>query len=138
MIRDLIVFEAKMLLEGLRDLLVAPVALVAGVADLIINGREPGRFFYEVMRLGRVFDGWLNLFGARHDPDDPERAAAGTVDEHVEHIEALLTERSERSETLRSAKRSIDSVLDSFSEKGEPDRPLRPRRRRRPRDGPQP
>ena len=138
MIRDLIVFEAKMMIEGVRDLVVAPAALVAGIADLIVNGREPGRFFYEVMRLGHRFDLWLNLFGHRRNADNPRRAAAGTVDEHVEHFEALLADESERSETLRTAKRKIDSVLDSFTEDSDPHPSRRQRRRRRRDEGPRP
>jgi hypothetical protein len=41
-----------------------PLALLAGLAGLLLSPAAPDRFFREVLRLGARFDDWLDLFGA--------------------------------------------------------------------------
>ena len=62
-IRDLVIFQVKLAIDGLKDLVLLPASLVAALIDLILPGPHPGRFFYAVMRLGETFDRWLSLYG---------------------------------------------------------------------------
>lgn len=57
------VFELKLALDGLKDLVLAPLALGALLGDFIISERNRGDFTRWVMRLGERFDSWLNLYG---------------------------------------------------------------------------
>ena len=54
LIRDLFVFQAKLLVDGLRDLLLVPASFVAGIWSLVSsdNGR-PGPQFYQLISLGK-------------------------------------------------------------------------------------
>lgn len=63
-LRDLLIFQIKLMLDGLKDLVLAPVAVLAVAIDLLIPTERTGQRFYMVMLLGEKFDGWLNLFGA--------------------------------------------------------------------------
>lgn len=64
LIRDLAIFQLKLVLDGAKDLILAPLALGAAVLDILSPGEQPGHRFYGVMRLGERYDSWLSLFAA--------------------------------------------------------------------------
>ena len=63
-IRDIGVLQVKLIVDGLRDLILVPVSLVLGVISLTRTGKETGSEFYELLRLGKRSERWINLFGA--------------------------------------------------------------------------
>lgn len=63
-LRDLGIFQVKLVVDGAKDIVLAPLSLVAVVLDLFFPGAQPGRRFYAVMRVGERFDRWLSLFSA--------------------------------------------------------------------------
>jgi hypothetical protein len=65
LVRDLGVFEAKLAVDGLKDIILAPLALAAVVADMVIPAESRGVFLRAVIRIGERFERWLNLYGAR-------------------------------------------------------------------------
>lgn len=69
LLRDLVIFQGKLLLDGAKDVVLSPLAVAAVVADLVLPGERPGRFFYGVMRIGERFDRWLSLFSAAEKAD---------------------------------------------------------------------
>jgi hypothetical protein len=105
-IRDLAGFSVKLLIEALRDLVLIPLALLAGAAGLVLGGARPERFFQEVLEIGRRFDAWLNLFG-EHD------AERGSLDEHLRRLEAVVREQHARGGATAQARRAIDRALDA-------------------------
>lgn len=61
--RDFAIFQLKLAIDSLKDILVFNVSILAMVVDLISGrGRRP-RFFYSVLRASERFDAWLNLHG---------------------------------------------------------------------------
>ena len=63
LIRDFLIFQLKLVLDGFKDVLLFWGALVALILDLFFSGRRR-RLFYRVMALGERIDLWLNLHGA--------------------------------------------------------------------------
>jgi hypothetical protein len=63
LIRDFLIFMAKLWLDGFKDLLLIQLSIVAVVLDLLFSGGRK-RLLYRVMYLGEKFDLWLNLHGA--------------------------------------------------------------------------
>jgi hypothetical protein len=63
-LRDLTIFQIKLAMDGLKDLVFMPISIVAAALDCIFPGAQPGRRFYFVLRVGERFDRWLSLFGA--------------------------------------------------------------------------
>jgi len=63
LIRDFLIFQMKLWLDGFKDLIMIQLSLVAVVVDLFFGGRRK-RLFYKVIRLGERIDLWLNLHGA--------------------------------------------------------------------------
>ena len=71
--RDVVVFQLKLLVDGLRDVLISPVSIMAALVDLLVPGDDGGKRFYSVVRFGRRTEEWINLFGATgpHNPAAP-------------------------------------------------------------------
>ncbi len=63
-LRDLMILQLKLWLDGLKDLVFAPVSVVAAGLDMLSRGPVRGRHFYGVLRQIERFDLWLNLYGA--------------------------------------------------------------------------
>lgn len=66
---QVLLFQFKLAADGLRDLLLVPVSLGAGILGLLVGGDEPDQYFRRLQRFGRRTDLWINLFGQyRHGP----------------------------------------------------------------------
>lgn len=67
LVRDAVIFYIKVVLDGLLDVVLIQVGLLAFCIDLIFmlfTGSRRSRFFYSVLALGERADLWLNLYGA--------------------------------------------------------------------------
>ena len=70
MFRDLLILQLKLVLDGLKDLVLAPLSVVAFLWDIVPRtGRRTGQTFYSVLRVGEKFDLWLNLYDASRKVD---------------------------------------------------------------------
>lgn len=63
LIRDFLIFQLKLVLDGFKDLFLFQASIVAVVIDLLFTGGK-NRLFYRVMRAGERVELWLNLHGA--------------------------------------------------------------------------
>lgn len=107
--------QGKLLIDGFRDLVLVPISLVAALATLIRGLDRPVNEFYEVVRLGRKSERWINLFGAAdriEDSRDLDRKESPNVDALVEHFERLLREEYETGELTRTAKLQLDRAIE--------------------------
>ncbi|MDQ3555375.1 MAG: hypothetical protein M3409_01160 [Gemmatimonadota bacterium] len=66
-VRDLLIFQLKLWMDGLKDVVLAPVSVGAALFDLVLGPSAKGLRLYRVMRVGERFDLRLNLFGAAAD-----------------------------------------------------------------------
>ena len=65
LIRDIAVLQVKLVVDGLRDLILVPASLIAGIVSLSkTRGGEPGPEFYSLVSVGKQSERWINLFGA--------------------------------------------------------------------------
>ena len=126
LIRDLFVFQAKLLVDGLRDLLLVPAALVAGIWSLVSsdNGR-PGPQFYRLISLGKESETWIDLFKAYENaPQELRREhefAVKNLDELVGRFESFVIEEYERGGVTAQAKERIDKALDAIQRRPPPE-----------------
>jgi hypothetical protein len=125
LIRDLFVFQAKLVVDGLRDLILVPAAMVAGIWSLVSseNGR-PGPQFYQLISLGKQSELWIDLFKAYENaPDEVRREhelATGNMDELVNRFESFVVEEYERGGVTAQAKERIDKALDAIQRRHQP------------------
>lgn len=119
LIRDALVFQGKLFVDGLRDMVMVPVSLVAVGLDLLGIGRNAGLHFYEAVRAGRRTEEWIDLFGAAdHTLIAPPPDGRGGLDRVVGQLESLVVEEYERGGMTRSAKESVDRALDRIRRGG--------------------
>ena len=118
LIRDLLVFQLKLVLDGTRDVLLSPISLIAGLADLVVGGDRASRYFYDVLHLGRRSERWIDLFGAAarvEPPDIPiSPAEEARVDALLQKAERVLADQVEGGGVTAQAKDAIDRALDTL------------------------
>jgi hypothetical protein len=86
--RDLGVFELKLALDGLKDIVLAPLALAAVLADMMMPAEKRGVFLHAVIRLGERFERWLNLYGLKRGSGTRSILDEGGSDIIVDYIES--------------------------------------------------
>ena len=114
LMRDLAVFQGKLLLDGLRDALLAPVALVAGIIGLISGRERAHNLFYSVLRGGHRLEKWINLFGAVEQRNLEDGLQ---VDDVVNRVEKVLRSQAQKGGVTQATKERIDAILDSIQRK---------------------
>lgn len=107
-LRDVIVFQAKLLVDGLRDLLLSPLSIAAAFIDLLVPGDDGGKRFYGVVALGRRTERWINLFGMA-DKHDPSARPAG-MDALLSELEGLMNDPARRDEARARAQTIVDRL----------------------------
>lgn len=123
MIRDLAVLQFKLVVDGLRDLLLVPASLVAAIVSLASGtGGRPGPQFYRLLAFGKQSEHWINLFGAlKNAPPDPEiegRFPATDIDDVVSRVESFVVEEYRRGGMTAQAKDRLDRALDALQRRG--------------------
>lgn len=101
-LKDVLLFQGKLLADGLRDVVLSPVSILAALIDLVVPGDDKGRRFYAVLRFGRSTEDWINLFGAadRHDPAVESKGVDALVDE----LEAIIRDPERRDEAREKSR----------------------------------
>ena len=87
-LRDFVIFQVKLFLDGLKDLVAFNLSIGAIILDYISGrGRRP-RLFYSVVRASERFDRWLNLHSvvSRMDELGSEEGLFGGADDDDDSI----------------------------------------------------
>lgn len=117
LIRDVLAFQLKLVVDGLRDLVMVPVSLGVAALDLLGVGRRAGRQFYDLLRFGHRTEKWIDLFGASDHAGSLEKAEEPGIDRLVGRLERLVVQEYERGGMTASAKDAVDRALDTVSAK---------------------
>jgi len=94
--RDFVIFQLKLALDGLKDFVVFNVSIVAIVLDFISGRGQRPRLFYSVVRGSERFDKWLNLHGVMERLDEGDTsdgffgASEAGADTLIGQIEKLV------------------------------------------------
>ena len=116
LIRDVAVFQFKLIVDGLRDFALVPVSLVAGLLSFV-SGTDgtPGSQFYQVLGAGRQSETWIDLFGAlRNAPPDAEVPVPfpqKNMDEILDNIEAFVIDEEKRGGMTSQARERFERAL---------------------------
>ncbi len=86
--RDLGVFELKLAVDGLKDLILAPLALAAVIADMVMPAETRGVFLRAVIAIGERFERWLNLYGLKRREATSTILDEGGSDVIVDYVES--------------------------------------------------
>lgn len=122
LIRDVGVLQVKLVVDGLRDLVLVPLSLIAGIVSLVAtrDGR-PGPQFYQLMAWGKESEHWINLFAAsKNAPVELEETRVPgnrDIDEIVERFESFVKDEVRRGGVTSQAKGRLDKILDALERK---------------------
>lgn len=123
MLRDLGVLQVKLIVDGLRDLVLVPASLIAGVVS-IVSGKDgrPGPQFYHLLAWGKESELWINLFGAvKNSPElinQPQPFGNQDIDDIVGRLESFVVDEVNRGGLTNQAKERLDKILDAVQRKG--------------------
>ena len=70
-LRDVLVFQVKLWVEGFKDVVLIPLSLGAALVDLLVRRRGGRGVLYAVMRLGDRFERWVDLYAPLDDGPAP-------------------------------------------------------------------
>ena len=127
MVRDMLILQFKLAVDGLRDFLLIPASLVAGLVSLARSSEgRPGPEFYRLIGWGKRSEEWIDLFGAlRNSPEalpDHLRFRDMNIDQIVDQVESFIVDEERRGTMTAQARDRIDRALEAIQ-----------RRRNRPR-----
>lgn len=105
LIWDVLVFQAKLIVDGLRDVVLVPISMIAAVVGMLIGGSKPNQYFQRVLEFGRRTEHWINLFG--------QRRTEGTSDEIIKPIQEKVFEEAKTHPTLKKAGTFINKSIDN-------------------------
>jgi hypothetical protein len=126
LIRDVVMLQAKLVVDGFRDLLLVPASLVAGIISLASGDKDrPGPQFYRLLSLGKQSEQWIDLFKAYENaPEELRREdqfAVSNMDELVGRFESYIVDEYERGGVTAQAKERIDKALDAIQRRQPPE-----------------
>ncbi len=90
LVRRVIVFQLKLMVDGLRDVVLVPMAFLAGLVGLLRGGEDPQREFRMVIGLGLRSERWIDLFGQHEADAAGDGGGSGSMDTVVATLEQRL------------------------------------------------
>ena len=114
-IRDFLIFQVKLALDGFKDLVAFNLSIGAILLDFLSGRGQRPRLFYSVVRASERFDRWLDLHGAvrRNEGDGVPDPSVTEVDDDsiVTEIERLIGSQTlSRDEVIRRLKAGTDAL----------------------------
>src|SRR5689334_3661733 len=110
-LRDVVVFQLKMLLDNVRDFALMPISLVAAAIDLFFKGEKQGSLFYQVLRWGAHSEEVIDVYSAINRHPRPEINPNYTVDAVMARLEDVLVRECEKGGTAASIKAAMDRAI---------------------------
>jgi hypothetical protein len=122
MLRDLGVLQVKLVVDGLRDIVLVPASLIAGIASIATSkDGKLGMQFYHLLAWGRETEAWINLFGAvKNSPEKiehPQHFGDKDIDDIVGRLESFVVDEVKRGGVTTQAKNRLDKILDAMQRK---------------------
>ena len=123
LIRDMLIFQIKLAMDAIRDLLLSPVSIICGLVDILKGHSFSRSYFHKLMDFGHQTDTWLNwVWNQKNDAENlnvqgSEKAKADVnVDQLFSQVESLLKDQHGKGGLTASAKSTIDRYLNKIVE----------------------
>ncbi len=114
LIRDALVFQGKLLIDGFRDLVLLPISVIATIVSLFQKKGKPGKQFYDVVVFGRKTERWIDLFSAADRVESKtEPEPVENIDKLVDRVEDLIVDEYRKGALTDSARNAIHKTLEA-------------------------
>jgi len=119
LIRDIAVLQVKLIVDGVRDLILVPASLIAGIVSLAkTKDGQPGTEFYRLVSVGSQSERWINLFGAlKNAPADlAEELHFGDadIDAIVSRVESFVVDEYKRGGVTAQARDRLEKAIEAM------------------------
>ncbi|PCI04426.1 MAG: hypothetical protein COB78_08935 [Hyphomicrobiales bacterium] len=109
LIYRVILFQFKLAADGIRDLLLSPLSIIAGILGILFSSNDPHYYLDKLLKTGQVSDRWINLFDSepsRHNANNRE-----TLDGLARRFEEAVRRDYERNGVSAKAAKKFEDVL---------------------------
>jgi len=120
-IRDTFVLQLKLIVDGIRDLLLMPLVIFATILGLLLHKNNPGRYLYRLLSYGKATEKWIGLF------DEAEKDSMEPLDLKEQSLDDLImkTQSAFESKYIDETKKvkllnKLNSTLDEINSKINP------------------
>lgn len=121
LLRDAAVFQGKLILDGLRDVVLFPAALIAVAVDFFKKDEPVGKRFYDVLHFGQQTEHWIDLFEAVERAPETEAPRptidVPSLDDFIDELERKLKAEYEKGDVAASAREAVDRAIDAVRAK---------------------
>ena len=122
-IRDTFVLQLKLIVDGLRDLLLMPLVVFATISGLLLHKNNPGRYLYRLLSYGKATEKWIGLF------DEAEKDCMEPLDLQEQSLDDLIkkTQSAFESKYVDETKKvkllnKLNTALDEINTKINPEK----------------
>ena len=95
-IRQVLIFQIKLYVDALRDLLFSPLSILALVMDLLTGQHGEHSYFQRLLRLGRRTEYTINLFNQYDEQAPGQPSIDGMLDRAEEKLRREFEQKKRR------------------------------------------
>ena len=119
LIRDIAVLQVKLVVDGVRDLILVPTSLITGIVSIAkTKNGKPGTEFYRLVSIGRQSERWINLFGAIENAPaevvEELNFGEADIDAIVSRVEAFVVDEYKRGGVTAQAKGRFEKAIEAM------------------------
>src|ERR1700744_4736838 len=112
-IRDVGVFELKLMLNNLHNFFQVPLTIGVAIFDLVVGGKVQGERFYKIVEMGRTIDDSIDIYSiVAH--RERQLNQDYTVDAVLGKLEGVIVREYEKGGTAASVKQAVDKAIDGL------------------------
>jgi hypothetical protein len=116
LLADVVIFQIKLVADGIRDIFLSPLSIIAAAVGLMVGGDRPERYFRKVIRFGRRTEVWIDLFD--------EHKGRRTAEEFVSPVRSRVIHEAQVNPWLSKVgtrlNRHLDEVNSALTTNGHP------------------
>lgn len=102
--RRLVIFQLKLTVDALRDILLSPVSIICSIIDLMDKNKGKNSYFEKLMVFGRDTEKRINLFEQHRDSDS-------TIDSVLSQVEDIFRKEYKDKELSKKTLSAIEKIL---------------------------
>lgn len=103
-LRRLLIFQVKLTVDALRDIMLSPVSLIATILDWLEGRKGKNSYFEKLMQFGRLSEAKINLF-------EQHRGKKKTVDSVLQQVEEVVLREYKEGGITAKTKQAIEQKL---------------------------
>ncbi len=108
--RRLIIFQLKLAVDALRDIILSPVSIVCSLLDLAEKRNGENSYFEKLMLFGRNTERKINLF-------EQHQQETATIDSILHQVEGVVLREYKDKHLSKKTLSAIEKILKSESKK---------------------